>query len=508
MSEGAHLMNTPAVRTKELADLLAGVSTSPAPARGILVSDMTINSRDVMPGGAFIALPGLRTHGIGFAQQAVDAGASCVLWQPTRNVVVPRLAVPLIAVENLDAALGTIADRFFDEPSRAVITSAVTGTNGKTTTAYLIARAFAALGRQSGYLGTIGVGQVGALQPAAYTTPDCITVHREIAELRDQGGRYLGMEVSSHALDQHRVAGVRFDTAVFTNLTRDHLDYHGTFAAYGAAKAKLFTWPGLRHAVINTADAFGRELVALTSAQELTTYARSASVAARAHQRHLFAPDASLEPAGLSLIVDGSWGRFSVRTRLVGDFNIDNVLAVLAALLGSGVAIADAVKAVEACEPPPGRMQTIVRNGHPLAIVDYAHSPDALEKALYAARQHCRGKLFCVFGCGGDRDRGKRPMMGGIAARLADVVIITDDNPRTENGETIVADIVRGLPDANAATVQRDRALAIRSAIASACTNDVVLIAGKGHEDYQIVGTTRRYFSDRDVAQAALEART
>jgi UDP-N-acetylmuramoyl-L-alanyl-D-glutamate--2,6-diaminopimelate ligase len=430
------------------------------------------------------------------------------LWQPTRNVAAPRLAVPLIAIENLDAALGTIADRFFDAPSRDVVVCAVTGTNGKTTTAYLIARAFAALGRESGYVGTIGVGRVDALQPAEYTTPDCISVHREIAELRDQGGRYLGMEVSSHALDQHRVAGVRFDTAVFTNLTRDHLDYHGTFEAYGAAKAKLFTWPALRHAVINAEDGFGRELVALTSAHELTTYARAAIATTRANQRHLFAANASLEPTGLSLIVDGSWGRFTVRTRLVGDFNVDNALAVLAALLGSGVAVADAVKAVEACTPPPGRMETIVRNGHPLAIVDYAHTPDALEKALHAARQHCRGKLVCVFGCGGDRDRGKRPMMGDIASRLADVVIITDDNPRTEDGDAIVADIVGGLPNANAATVQRDRALAIRSAIANAQANDVVLIAGKGHEDYQIVGTTRRHFSDRVVAQAALEART
>jgi UDP-N-acetylmuramoyl-L-alanyl-D-glutamate--2,6-diaminopimelate ligase len=215
-----------------------------------------------------------------------------------------------------------------------------------------------------------------------------------------------------------------------------------------------------------------------------------------------------LEPAGLTLAVDGSWGEFDVHTRLVGDFNIDNVLAVLAALLGSGVAVADAVKAVEACSPPPGRMQTIVRNGHPLAIVDYAHTPDALEKALHAARQHCRGKLFCVFGCGGDRDRGKRPMMGEIAVRLADVVIITDDNPRTEDGDAIVADIVAGLPDSNAATVQRDRALAIRSAIAKADKNDVVLIAGKGHEDYQIIGNSRRHFSDSDAARAALEART
>jgi UDP-N-acetylmuramoyl-L-alanyl-D-glutamate--2,6-diaminopimelate ligase len=285
------------------------------------------------------------------------------------------------------------------------------------------------------------------------------------------------------------------------------LDYHGTFEAYGAAKAKLFTWPGLRHAVINVSDAFGQELAELTTAREITTYARSSFATIRGNQRHVFAARASAGASGLTLTADGSWGRFDVRTRLIGDFNIDNVLAVLAALLGAGVSVADAVKAIETCTPPPGRMETVARKGHPLAIVDYAHSPDALEKALLAARQHCRGKLVCVFGCGGDRDRAKRPIMGEIAARLADVVVVTDDNPRTEDGDVIVADILRGLPDANAASVERDRARAIRHAISQAQANDVVLIAGKGHEDYQIVGTARRRFSDREVAQSALEAR-
>ncbi len=500
-------MTTHSLPPKDLADLLAGLATHPVPTPGVAVSDLTISSRDVMPGGAFIALQGLRTHGIGFASQAVDAGASCVLWQPIPNVVAPRISVPLIAVEDLDRALGTIADRFFDAPSRDVGVFGVTGTNGKTTTAFLIARAFAALGQVAGYTGTIGVGRIDALQPATYTTPDCVTVHREIAELRDAGGRYLSMEVSSHALDQSRVAGVRFDTAVFTNLTHDHLDYHGTFEAYGAAKAKLFTWPGLRHAVINVSDAFGQELAKSTTAREITTYARSSFAATRSNQRHVFAAHASAGASGLTLTVDGSWGRFDVRTRLIGDFNIDNVLAVLAALLGAGVSVPDAIKAIETCTPPPGRMETVARKGHPLAIVDYAHSPDALEKALHAARQHCRGKLFCVFGCGGDRDRAKRPIMGEIAARLADVVVVTDDNPRTEDGDAIVADILRGLPNANIATVERDRARAIRHAISQAQANDVVLIAGKGHEDYQIVGTARRHISDREVARSALEAR-
>lgn len=496
-------------RAKDLQALLAGSAVA-VPA-DIGVVDLTLDSRAVQFGGAFIALRGTRTHGIGFAAQAVNAGARAILWEPTPGVAAPRVpdTVLLLAVPNLTAILGTIADRFFGTPSQAVRTVGVTGTNGKTTTAYVIATAMQLLGTPAAYAGTIGFGRIDALKTATHTTPDSITVHRQLAELRAEGVRSLAMEVSSHALDQHRVDGVRFDTAVFTNLTRDHLDYHGTFESYAAAKAKLFVWPDLKHAVINADDAFGRTLLAAARAQMLTSYSRSASLPdMRNGVRHLFAVRAIPGATGLDITIDGSWGVATLHSRFIGDFNVENLLAALGALLGWNVPFHDALAALERCSPPPGRMETLVATGKPLAIVDYAHTPDALEKLLVAARKHTTGKLICIFGCGGDRDPGKRPIMAAVAERLADQVIVTDDNPRTEDGDAIVADIVKGFTAPARALIERDRAAAIAQGIALGKPGDVVLIAGKGHEDYQIVGTERRHFSDREVARALLERRS
>lgn len=496
---------------KDLRALLAGSGVD-VPA-DIGVVDLTLDSRAVQFGGAFIALPGTRTHGIGFAAQAVNAGARAILWEPTPGVAAPRVpdTVLLLAVPNLTAILGTIADRFFGTPSQAVRTVGVTGTNGKTTTAYVIATATQLLGTPAAYAGTIGFGRIDALKTVTHTTPDSITVHRQLAELRAEGVRSLAMEVSSHALDQHRVDGVRFDTAVFTNLTRDHLDYHGTFESYAAAKAKLFAWPELKHAVINADDEFGRQLLSSQAAraQMLTSYSRSASLPdMRNGVRHLFAVRAAAGVTGLDITVDGSWGVATLHSRFIGEFNVENLLAALATLLGWNVPFHDALAALERCSPPPGRMETLVATGKPLAIVDYAHTPDALEKLLATARKHTTGKLICIFGCGGDRDPGKRPIMAAVAERLADQVIVTDDNPRTEDGDAIVADIVKGFTAPARALIERDRAAAIAQGIALGKPGDVVLIAGKGHEDYQIVGTERRRFSDREVARALLERRS
>jgi UDP-N-acetylmuramoyl-L-alanyl-D-glutamate--2,6-diaminopimelate ligase len=298
---------------------------------------------------------------------------------------------------------------------------------------------------------------------------------------------------------------VRIDTAVFTNLTHDHLDYHGTFEAYGAAKARLFAWPDLKHAVINVDDAFGRQLAVNYRGAGLICCSRSgASLRHSVTSSHLWARHVSAAREGLSIDIDGTFGAASLRSRFVGDFNVDNLLAVLGVLLGAGFSLQQAIGALEHCAPPPGRMEAFTAPGKALAVVDYAHTPDALEKALQAARVHASGRLICVFGCGGDRDARKRPLMGGIAERLADVVVITDDNPRTEDGDAIVAGIVSGLKQPRLARIERDRARAIESAIAASSAGDVVLIAGKGHEDYQIVGLETRYFSDRDVVQAAL----
>ena len=496
--------------SRNLRDLLAGTGVV---APDLAVVDLTLDSRAVQPGAAFVALPGLRSHGISFAAQAVQAGASAILWEPVEGVAAPQLPkqVALIAVPKLRESLGVIADRFFGEPSAAVNVTGITGTNGKTTTAYVLASALADLGRTAAYAGTLGVGRVAAsgtgIRAGTHTTPDCVSVHRQIAELRDAGVSHLGMEVSSHALDQGRVAGVRFDTAVFTNLTHDHLDYHGTVEAYGAAKARLFAWPGLKHAVINGEDAFGRELAQGYAGAGLVVYGRSPSLPASV-ARHLFASGVRAGAHGLEIAVGGSWGEATLRSRFVGDFNVDNLLCVLGVLLGWGVPLQRAIQALENCVAPPGRMETFTAPGRPLGIVDYAHTPDALDKALQAARGHCSGKLVCVFGCGGDRDARKRPVMGAIAERLADVVIVTDDNPRTEDGDTIVADIMQGLIKdprrPGTVLVERDRAKAIAKAIGITGAGDVVLVAGKGHEDYQIVGLERRHFSDREVVLAEL----
>jgi UDP-N-acetylmuramoyl-L-alanyl-D-glutamate--2,6-diaminopimelate ligase len=499
-------------RAKDLRTLLAGSAVAVPADVGIV--DLTLDSRSVRFGGAFIALPGTRTHGIAFAAQAVNAGARAILWEPTAGVAAPRVPdnVLLLAVPNLTAILGTIADRFFGAPSRTVRTVGVTGTNGKTTTAYVIATATQLLGTAAAYAGTIGFGRIDALQTATHTTPDSITVHRQLAELRDAGVRCLAMEVSSHALDQHRVDGMRFDTAVFTNLTHDHLDYHGTFENYAAAKARLFAWPELKHAVVNADDEFGRTLLAPSGwgrAEMITSYSRSPSLPdMRNGVRHLFSVRAAPGGTGLDITVDGSWGVATLHSRFIGAFNVENLLAALATLLGWNVPFHDALAALERCSPPPGRMETLVATGKPLAIVDYAHTPDALEKLLVAARKHTMGQLICIFGCGGDRDPGKRPIMAAAAERLADRVIVTDDNPRTEDGDAIVADIVKGFTAPTRALIERDRAKAIAQGIALGKPGDVVVIAGKGHEDYQIVGTERRRFSDREVARAVLEQRS
>lgn len=493
-------------RTKNLRALLAGLTSVAAPS--VEIADLTLDSRRVVPGGLFVALPGLRTHGVGFAAHVAGAGAAAILWEPAPNVVVPKLPrdIPVVAVPNLSAVVGDIADRFHDAPSQTIKVAGVTGTNGKTTTAYLIAAALERLGESSAYAGTIGHGRIASLKPATHTTPDAITLHRNLAELRDAGVRFLGMEVTSHALDQHRVAGVRFDTGVFTNLTRDHLDYHGTLEAYGAAKAKLFAWPGLEHAVINIDDGFGARLAA-AYAEPAKLIACSRSTRERSvppSARVLLATAVVPAPQGLVLSIDGSWGAGTLRSRFIGDFNAENALAVLGTLLSWDIPLSRALGAIEQCTAPPGRMETLGATDMPLVIVDYSHTPDALEKALLAARAHCRGKLVCVFGCGGERDSGKRPMMGAIAERLSDQVIVTDDNPRGEDGDVIVADIVRGMNEPQRAILERDRATAIERAIRASGPDDVVLIAGKGHEDYQIIGTERRHFSDREVAEAAL----
>jgi UDP-N-acetylmuramoyl-L-alanyl-D-glutamate--2,6-diaminopimelate ligase len=487
-----------------LGSLLEGFAS---PSRDVEIADLAFDSREVTPGAAFLACQGRTSHGLAHAATAVERGAVAVLWEPAPGVQAPTLPahVVTIAIPGLRRLAGELADRFFARPSAELRVAGFTGTNGKTTSAYLLAQAADLVGRRGMYLGTIGFGRPGALRDPGLTTPDVVSVHRRLAEARDAGARTMSLEVSSHALDQERVAAVRFDTAVFTNLTRDHLDYHGTLEAYGEAKARLFHMPGLQRAVINARDEFGARLAAsLDASVERVLFAASNELWIEPGAGWIRLPEMRATTAGLTLHVESSWGAGTLRSRLVGEFNAENLLAVLGVLLGWGVPLQQALIALAGCVAPPGRMEAFGGGAQPLALVDYAHSPDALAKVLDAARAHARGRVFCVFGCGGDRDPGKRPMMGAIAEAHADVVVVTDDNPRSESSRAILEQILGGMRQPDAAHVIADRTEAIHYALAEADACDVVVVAGKGHEDHQLVGAERRPFSDRAVVLDAL----
>ncbi len=486
-----------------LDDLLRGIASPPH--GGIFVSGLTQDSQAVRAGDAFVALAGAKHHGIEFADAAVAQGAVVVLAESgpgTRNPGPGSSPSPVIWIDNLRTHLGAIAARFYGNPSAAMTVVGVTGTSGKTSTVQLLAQGFTRLGKRAATIGTLGAGLHGALHAGERTTPDVIRVHGLIAEFRNAGASDVAMEVSSHALDQHRVDGIHFDVAVFTNLTRDHLDYHGTMEAYGAVKAKLFAWPGLRGAVINVDDAFGREL-----ATRIPAGVRVLRCGIDNPDADVRANDIHTHSDGIDFHLATPWGEAPVHSALLGRFNVANLLAVAGVLGVLDVPFAQIRGVLEALQPISGRMNRLGGGAVPLVVIDYSHKPDALEQVLAALRAHCDGKLVCVFGCGGERDAGKRPIMGAIAERMADVVIVTDDNPRDENGDAIVAQIMAGMRAPEHATMMRDRARAIDIAIAQAGAGDVVLVAGKGHETYQEVGGAKHPFDDLQVARAALEAR-
>ena len=482
-----------------LSDLLAGVAAVPA-ALDVPVPRLVADSRAVQPGDVFVALAGTSTHGLHHAEAALSRGAAVVL----HDGLVPAGLVPparAIAVPALRARLGAWADRVAGEPSAALRVVGVTGTNGKTSTVQLLAQALEALGVPAGTIGTLGAGRVGRIVEGERTTPDVLSVHALLGRLRADGAQAVAMEVSSHALDQGRVDGVRFEVAVFTNLTRDHLDYHGTMEAYGEAKARLFAMPGLKAAVFNLDDAFGARLAARSGVPEVFTV----SAAGRASAR-LRLEDLVLDGEGLRFVLVEGGRRASVRSPLLGRFNADNLLAVAAALRALGFAFEAVAGVLGGLSPVHGRMTRLGGGAKPLVVVDYAHTPDALAQALASLRGHARGALVCVFGCGGERDRGKRPEMAAAAEAGADRVIVTDDNPRGEDGEAIVADILAGFRRPGEHRVLRDRRAAIRAAVREAEAGDIVLVAGKGHEPYQEVAGQRLPFDDVAEARAALEA--
>lgn len=460
------------------------------------IGGLSLDSRTVQPGEAFLALPGTRDDGARFIPEAVARGCVAVL-RDANGAGADAAGVPLVGIPHLAVNAGELASRFYGHPSRSMDVIGVTGTNGKTSFVHLLARA---LQRRSasGSIGTLGAGPVGREHALRHTTPDPISVHRELAAMRDAGVVSVAMEVSSHALDQHRVAGVRFAGAAWTNLTRDHLDYHGSMARYAAAKARLMAWEGLRFAILNHDDSWVDEFRKRTGKNvHCVEYGLKGG--------DYRAEELQFTGTGVVFTLRSPMGSTRVATRLLGRFNVHNLLAIAATLGALGWGLADIAAAIEAAEPVPGRVNALARPGQPVVVIDYAHTPDALEQCLTALREHGFRRISCVFGCGGDRDRGKRPLMAAAVEGLADRLIVTDDNPRTESGDRIIADILAGLQRPDEAIVERDRARAIAQAIRASGAGDLVLIAGKGHETYQEVGTERRPFDDRVAALEVLE---
>jgi len=508
--------NAPAPIAVPLPELIRGlVDCGPQDgALDIAVRGIELDSRKVGPGDLFLATFG-RTHDAReFIEAAVNRGAAAVLaesgrgWQGLRWRSGPSMSgTPIIAIDHLMAKASEIAGRFYGGPSSRMSVIGITGTNGKTTCAQLIAAAFAAAGCPAGVIGTLGHGVPGELAECPLTTPDAVLTQRALAEMAGAGLRAVAMEVSAVGLHQRRVQGVRFETAVFTNLTRDHLDYHDNMEAYGASKRRLFASPGLRHAVVNLDDPFGMRVINdLGAGVEVISYGvanRQASIRAEA---------VSITRRGFAAEIHTPAGSGRLDCELLGRFNVGNTLAVVGALLAcrhrlGDIGIGRICELVSGLSPVPGRMEVWGDAGDVCAVVDYSHTPDSLEGALTALREHFNGALWCVFGCGGNRDKGKRPIMGALAEQLADHVVITDDNPRREDGDAIASQILSGMKAPGAAGVERDRERAIARAIAAAAPGDVVLIAGKGHEDYQQIGAEKRRFSDAEVARAALSRR-
>ncbi len=464
---------------------------------GVPLMDLTADSRTVKLGSIFVAYPGTAQDGRAYIADAISRGAAAVLWEREGFSWNENWEIPNLGVEGLRAKISEIAGHVYGNPSQTLWMAGVTGTNGKTSVSQWISASLDALGRRSAVIGTLGNGLVGERVEAKNTTPDPIVLQRLLADYLRRGARNVAMEVSSHGIDQGRVAGIKFDVAVFTNLTRDHLDYHGTMEDYAAAKFRLFEARGLTHRVVNIDDTWGASL-ASRSTGDVITYGITGKPSLRASR-------VGLSEAGVRFHVDSEWGDGEVHAAVLGAFNVSNLLAVMGALLAAGVTFDDAIAAVSSLKPVPGRLERLGGGSAPLVVVDYAHTPDALEKALEALRPTVAAghRLFCVFGCGGDRDPGKRPLMGQAAARLADHVIVTSDNPRSEDPKAIIAQVLAGI--STPAEAIEDRQVAIFTALHQAKPGDVVLLAGKGHETYQEIAGVRHAFDDREVARAALQ---
>ena len=467
---------------RNLRDLLAPWVPG-APERAL--REMTLDSRVAASGDLFVAVLGHQADGRRYIPQAIAQGVAAIIAEAkdeaTDGEIREMHGVPVIYLSQLNERLSALAGRFYHEPSEKMRLVGVTGTNGKTTTTQLLAQWSQLLGD---------------------TTGSAVDVQHVLAGLVAQGATFGAMEVSSHGLVQHRVAALKFAASVFTNLSRDHLDYHGDMEHYEAAKWLLYSTHHCGQAIVNADDEVGRRWLA--KLPDAVAVSMEDHINPNCHGRWLKAVDVKYHDSGATIRFTSSWGDGEIESRLMGAFNVSNLLLALATLLALGYPLADLLKTATQLQPVCGRMEVFSAPGKTTVVVDYAHTPDALEKALQAARLHCTGKLWCVFGCGGDRDKGKRPLMGAIAEQFADVVVVTDDNPRTEEPRAIINDILAGMLDAGQAKVMEGRAEAVTNAIMQAKENDVVLVAGKGHEDYQIVGSQRLDYSDRVTAARLL----
>lgn len=498
----------------------------------VAVSGISLDSRLVEQGDVYLALAGSSTHGIYHAMNAVKAGAVAVLVslskQEEYKEILNELAmadVPVSVVPELDILSGQIASRFYGEPDKSLTLIAVTGTNGKTSVCRFIAQALSFGGHVCGYIGTLGWGVGNQLQETALTTPDAVALRRMLADMLSNGARFVALEASSHAIAEGRLRGLSIDVAVLTNLGRDHLDYHVTMEAYQAAKEQLFHWDTLRAVVANADDAMGQQLILRSrsmpvfsyatqsnssqgnasqgNASEINTYQGNALPASNelAQATHI-----AIDDKGLSFRLEVADSQWDVTTPLLGRFNISNLLACFCSLRACGLAANDAHHALQAVSAVPGRMELLGGDDRPKVVIDYSHTPDALSAAISSAREHCARQLWVVFGCGGDRDTGKRPAMAR-AAQLADQIVLTDDNPRSEHSIDIINDVLKGFDKPQEVTVIADRAKAIRFALAKATAGDLVLVAGKGHESYQLVGKERIHFSDKEQVLARWSCR-
>ena len=462
------------------------------------ITHITADSRQVATGSLFLAYPGEHADGRDYIADAIKNGAVAVLWDDADFKWSAKWKVENLAIPQLRLQTGHIADQFYKQPSSLMWMIGVTGTNGKTSITQWLSQCLNYLGRKTAVLGTLGNGLPNRISPTDNTTPDAILLQGMLADYLKQGAEVVAMEVSSHGLHQGRVNGVHFDIAVLSNLSRDHLDYHATYEQYAAEKQRLFESAALKTAVLNADDEFGQQLesMLIKAGTPVTTYGID--------DGEIRATELHFEDTHFAFYAMTPVGNAQIIANLIGRFNVYNVLAVLATLLASNVSLADAAEAISNIQSAPGRMQQLGGGALPLVVVDYAHTPDALQKVLETLKEQLKpeAKLTCVFGCGGDRDIGKRPLMGKVAGEIAHGVIVTTDNPRSENASDIIQDIVGGVQGNYA--IEEDRAKAISTAILAAKAGDIVLIAGKGHENYQEIAGVKQNFSDLEQAQAAL----